>query len=921
MVGAGGGAGYPARAHIGGNAAEVTGTLTLPVGTASLYVLVGLAGTGDNHGTSTGGAGSGIFALDSSNAVLAKLVIAGGGGGGSYNGDGGNAGSAGTSDNAQAVSGPGSPGVGSTGGAGGTGNYAPGTAGGSNNPSAKSIAAGGTGGAVPGGARGGGGGGGYGGGGGGGGSRGSILSSNVAGGGGGSSFASSALSSASIAVQAGTGGVQLPGLVASDGSTGSVVMTFNGVASPGSPTAVSATPGDSQASVSFTAPVSDGGEPITSYTVTSNPGGVTQSCPSSPCVVTGLTNGTAYTFTVHATNVNGDSTESTASAAVTPALAPTAPAGVTATAGNGQASVSFAAPSSNGGSAITSYTVTASPGGFTASCPSSPCVVTGLDNGTSYTFTVHATNAVGDSPESTASSVTTPIGQPGVPTDVTAAPGDSQVSVSFAAPSSNGGSAITSYTVTASPGGFTASCPSSPCVVTGLGNGTSYTFTVHATNAIGDSTDSNASSAVTPASLPGAPTAVSATAGHAGAGVSFTAPAGDGGSAITSYTVTASPGGHTASCPSSPCAVTGLSNGTSYTFTVHATNAIGDSAESPASASVTPVDVPSAPTIAVTPGDRQVSVSFTPPAAQGSAITGYEVSLDGGPWTTLQSTTTNGMVTATVADLINGTTYGIRVRAVNDQGPSLASAEQSATAAAVPGVPTAVSATRGNASASVSFTPPADNGGSAVTSYTVTSTPGGITATCPSSPCVINGLSNGTSYTFTTRATNATGNSASSSASAAVTPATVAAAPGALTVQRGDGAATLVFRVPVNTGGEPITGYEYSLDDGSTWNTLTVTGGASLTATVPGLANGTTYPVRIRARSSVGAGAATAAVQVTPAAVPGVPTAAVVTGGAGRAIVSFSTPSSTGGGQPSPPTRSPRRPMVSPQTVQPPPAP
>ena len=92
LIGAGGGAGYPARAHIGGNAAEVTGTLTLPAGTAYLYVMVGTAGTGDNHGTSTGGGGSAVLAEDSGHALLAKLAIAGGGGGGAYNGDGGNAG-------------------------------------------------------------------------------------------------------------------------------------------------------------------------------------------------------------------------------------------------------------------------------------------------------------------------------------------------------------------------------------------------------------------------------------------------------------------------------------------------------------------------------------------------------------------------------------------------------------------------------------------------------------------------------------------------------------------------------------------------------------------------------------------------------------------------------------------------------------
>ncbi|MCT4563438.1 MAG: S-layer homology domain-containing protein [Maledivibacter sp.] len=87
---------------------------------------------------------------------------------------------------------------------------------------------------------------------------------------------------------------------------------------------------------------------------------------------------------------------------------------------------------------------------------------------------------------------------PGVPTEVSVAARDKQVAVSFTAPEDNGGAEITGYTVISSPGGITKKGDSSPIIVTGLTNGTEYTFTVKATNSVGDSNESEASEAVTP---------------------------------------------------------------------------------------------------------------------------------------------------------------------------------------------------------------------------------------------------------------------------------------------------------------------------------------------------------------------------------------------------------------------------------------
>ncbi|AGL14729.1 fibronectin type III domain-containing protein [Actinoplanes sp. N902-109] len=868
VVGGGGGAGYPARSHIGGNAAEVTGTLTLPPGTRFLFVITGAGGGGDNHGIGYGGGGSGVFALGSNANLIAKLVIAGGGGAGSYNGDGGAAGSAGTSENA-ALAAPGQPGSGATGGAGGAGNYSAGQAGAGNAPAALTIAAGGAGGTYPNNSAGGYGGGGYGGGGGGATGNQGILNIYEAGGGGGSSLASASLASPSVGIAPGTGGVQLPGLIAGDGATGSVELTFNGLAAPGAPTAVSATPGDSEATVSFTAPDSDNGSPITSYTVTASPGGGTKTCPGSPCVVTGLSNGTSYTFTVHATNANGDSVESSASDAVTPAVQPGAPGDVEAVAGDAKASVSFAAPGSTGGSPITSYTVTASPGGSTKTCPGSPCVVTGLSNGTSYTFTVHATNAIGDSVESAASAAVTPVGKPGVPGDVSATPGDSQASVSFAEPGS-GGSPITAYTVTASPGGSTKTCPASPCVVTGLSNGTAYTFTVHATNAEGDSAESSASAAVTPAAKPGAPGDVVAVAGNGAATVSFATPSTTGGSPITGYTVTSAPGGITATCPASLCEVTGLTNGTSYTFTVRAANAIGDSVASAASAAVTPVGPPGVPTgVTATPASGQASVRFTAPASTGgSPITGYTVTATPGG-----ATATCAASPCVVTGLSNGTSYTFTVRATTALGNSPESVASAAVvpavppvpSASVPGVPGAVTATAATTSIRVSFGKPED-GGSAVTAYEISLNGGTSWTTLEAGGNPVtgtaSGLRAGTRYSVSVRAVNAMGAGAASSP---VTVTTLPASPDKPTASAGTSSVTVSWPAAAD---ETVTGYTVRAEPGPA---TCSTSSRTETSCVIGAAAGTSYTYTVIAHSPQGDSVASSTSEPVVAEFPEVP--------------------------------------------------
>jgi uncharacterized repeat protein (TIGR02543 family) len=272
---------------------------------------------------------------------------------------------------------------------------------------------------------------------------------------------------------------------------------------PGSPTSVTATAGNVQAGVSWTAPASDGGSAITGYSVTSSPlvsapAGCTNTA-STTCTFTGLTNGTSYTFTVVATNTIGSSSASTASTAITPRTTPGAPTALAATVGNTQVALTWTAPSSDGGSAITDYLVQFSTDGtnFTTfadgTSTTASATVTGLTNGTAYTFRVSTTNAAGTGTAS--STVTgTPRTAPGAPTALAATVGNTQVALTWTAPTNTGGSAITDYLVEFSTDGtnFTTfadgTSTTASATVTGLTNGTAYTFRVSTINAAGTGT-------------------------------------------------------------------------------------------------------------------------------------------------------------------------------------------------------------------------------------------------------------------------------------------------------------------------------------------------------------------------------------------------------------------------------------------------
>ena len=185
---------------------------------------------------------------------------------------------------------------------------------------------------------------------------------------------------------------------------------------------------------------------------------------------------------------------------------------------------------------------------------------------------------------------------------------------------------------------------------------------------------------------PGAPAIGAATAGNAQATVSFTAPAASGGSPITSYTVTSSPGGKTGAGTAGPIIVTGLTNGTAYTFTVTAANAMGSSVASSASNSVTPnvlIPIIGAPSSTIVKSGASVTYTVTYPGAD-------TITLATGNITINRTGTANGTAavsgsgatarTVTIANLSGEGTLGISISAGTGAAGSIAAAASSASA-------------------------------------------------------------------------------------------------------------------------------------------------------------------------------------------------------------------------------------------------
>ena len=369
------------------------------------------------------------------------------------------------------------------------------------------------------------------------------------------------------------------------------------------PASLTATRANGQAGLTWKAPASNGGSAIIDYVVQSSAdGGRTwkavahKASTMTTMTVTGLANGTGYLFRIAAVNGVGTGAFTTPTVVVVPATFADAATAVAAKRGNGQVGLSWKAPASNGGSAITDYVVQSSAdGGKTwkafahKASAATTMTVTGLANGTGYLFRIAAVNGIGTGPFTDLTAPVVPATFPGTLTALTATRGNGQVGLTWKAPASSGGSAITDYLVQSSTdGGRTwkafahKASAATTMTVTGLVNGTGYLFRIAAINDVGTGAFTTPKIAVVPATLPGIVADLAVTIDSGRAKLAWKAPASNGGTAILDYSIQWSDDdgrnwktfAHKVSTATS-ATIAGLVSAASYRYRVAALNAVG----------------------------------------------------------------------------------------------------------------------------------------------------------------------------------------------------------------------------------------------------------------------------------------------------------------------------------------------------------
>ena len=573
----------------------------------------------------------------------------------------------------------------------------------------------------------------------------------------------------------------------------------------------------------------------------------------------------------------------TATVTATPVTTPGAPQRLRSEPGDAQVTLRWAAPTSDGGSPILRYEYAVDDSGTWIDAGGDlEETVPGLTNGQSYAVAVRAVTAAGAGPA--AEVTTSPVTTPAAPQDLRSEPGDAQVTLRWEAPASDGGSPILRYEYAVDDSGTWIDAGGDlEETVPGLTNGQSYAVAVRAVTAAGAGPAAEVTAS--PVTTPGATQRLRSEPGDAQVTLRWAAPTSDGGSPILRYEYAVDDSGTWIDAGDDlEETVPGLTNGQSYTVAVRAVTAAG--AGPAAEVTASPVTTPGAPQrLRSEPGDAQVTLRWAAPTSDGgSPILRYEYAVDdSGTWIDA-----GGDLEETVPGLTNGQSYAVAVRAVTAAGAGPAT-EVTASPVTTPGAPQRLRSEPGDAQVTLRWEAPTSDGGSPILRYeyavddsgTWIDAGGDLEETVP-------GLTNGQSYAVAVRAVNAAG--AGPAAEVTASPVTTPGAPQRLRSEPGDAEVTLRWAAPASDGGSPILRYEYAVDDSGTW----IDAGGDLEETVPGLTNGQSYAVAVRAVNAAGAGPA-AEVTASPVTTPGAPQRLRSEPGDAQVTLRWAAPTSDGG--------------------------
>lgn len=684
--------------------------------------------------------------------------------------------------------------------------------------------------------------------------------------------------------------------------------------------------GTTSVTLAFTGPAN--GANVQYLRVTVN--GVTRvaSGTSSPIVISGLSPNADYTFTIRAGNPAGEGPDSAPMSTRTrPVLTLPAAPGLAAVTTTGTAiAIRVSGPAYDGGTPVTRYELAAGTGPTIAGTQAFEHTFAGLTPMTSYTFTARVANALGWS-NIASITVKTPAMAPSTVRNLAATAPRGVATISWDPPASENGAPVTGYTVDAAGvGQCTATAPATRCTISGLRPNVPTAITVTAVNAAGTSVPVS-TGVVFNASVPAPPAAVTVThretVWRSYTTVRISPSPNDGGLDISSYRatiafptvsyksgITRKPATKTctfdaaqiarnelsceferdASTPVKPNAVTAV-----------ATNALGDSARADAfNAFILP---PALRNVRATAGDKQITITWDPPAAAGiNSATKVQVTVGGGLFfCNVDPAAGSCTLKKDVDAYVNGRTYAYDVAARNGFGVGPATRVE-ATPFGPPEAPVGVAAKAGNGSVTVSWYAPWGSGGRPVTNYRVRAV-GSTANACTQQAaggfvlhsCTVAAV-NGREVAFTVAAANAAGWGPTATSPKA-TPLAAPVAPVIVDfTQVGERRARVSWTFTAAANTSAATTFEVENPAGERVCTG-FTGNARFCESW-GLAAGTEQRVRVRAVSDMGAGAWSAwsqplRIQGRPDA-PGAPTARV---GLASATVSWTAPTSGGAPQ------------------------